>query len=156
MKNLVIYLAGFDVFSDNAVKIGKDNKKICEKYGFTGLYPLDNECDNINEIFLGNLNLIHQSDIVVANLNSFRGLTMDDGTAFEIGYAYAKGKEVYGYMDDTRSMIEKFGPKDKEGYNVEDFNNPINLMIAESTHIVEGNFEDCIKVLRKNKNNNYK
>lgn len=150
MNKLKIYIAGFDVFSDNSLEIGNNNKKICEKYNLIGLYPMDNVCTDVKDIFNGNIKLIDEADIVVANLNNFRGLTMDDGTAFEIGYAYAKDKKVYGYMDDTRSMIDKIGIKDKEGFNVENFNRPINLMISESTHIVEGNFEDCIKVLVKN------
>ena len=77
---------------------------------------------------------------------------MDDGTAFELGYGYALGKLLYGYMDDDRSMREKIGYigyKDSEGYNVEDFNKPINLMIAESTKIVQGDFELCIKRLKR-------
>ena len=45
-------------------------------------------------------------------------------------------------------MISKIGKKDDEGYNVEDFGLPINLMIAESVNIVEGDFEDCVKRLK--------
>lgn len=74
---------------------------------------------------------------------------MDDGTAFEIGYGYASNKEIYGYIDDDRDLIEKIGLKDEEGYNVENFNHPINLMIAESTKIIKGTFEDCIKSITK-------
>ena len=73
---------------------------------------------------------------------------MDDGTAFELGYGYASGKILYGYIDDARSMIEKIGYKDSDGYNVEDFGKPINLMIAESVNIVEGDFDACVKRLK--------
>ena len=149
MNKLKIYIAGFDVFSEKAFEISKENKEICNRYGFIGLSPIDNVCDKVEDIFIGNIGLIDEADVVVANLNNFRGLTIDDGTAFEIGYAYAKEKIIYGYMDDTRSMRDKIGIKDKEGFNVEDFNRPINLMISESTHIVEGSFEDCIKSLKK-------
>lgn len=148
-----IYIAGFDVFCENATRIGEYYKNICKKYNFIGLYPLDNELETSKEIFLGNINLIEQSDIIVANLNNFRGDTMDDGTAFEIGYGYAKNKLLYGYMDDVRDLITKIGNKDSNGFIVEDFKKPINLMIAESVNIVEGNFEDCIKKLRLYKNN---
>ncbi len=148
-----IYIAGFDVFCENAFEIGEYYKNICKKYNFIGLYPLDNELETSKEIFLGNINLIEQSDIIVANLNNFRGDTMDDGTAFEIGYGYAKNKLLYGYMDDVRDLITKIGNKDSNGFIVEDFKKPINLMIAESVNIVEGNFEDCIKKLRLYKNN---
>ncbi len=143
-----IYIAGFDVFKDDAVSIGNKYKEICKSNGFIGLYPLDNQESNANKIFKGNIGLINESDIIVANLNDFRGQTMDDGTAFELGYAYASGKLLYGYLDDDRSMIEKIGYKDSDGYNTEDFDKPINLMISESTKIVKGDFENCIKRLK--------
>lgn len=143
-----IYIAGFDVFKDDAVKIGEEHKEICRIYGFEGLYPLDNVANGSKEIFDGNIGLINQSDIIVANLNDFRGQTMDDGTAFELGYGCASGKLLYGYIDNDIDMVAKIGYKDKDGYNVEDFGKPINLMIAESTTIVEGNFEDCVKRLK--------
>ena len=45
--------------------------------------------------------------------------------------------------------IRKIGYKDSDGYNVEDFDKPINLMIAESTNIVKGDFESCVKRLKR-------
>lgn len=143
-----IYIAGFDVFSDDAIKIGNEYKEICKDYGFVGLYPLDNALGGSKQIFNGNIGLINQSDIIVANLNNFRGQTMDDGTAFELGYGLASGKILYGYIDSDMDMVSKIGYKDQDGYNVEDFGKPINLMIAESTTTVEGDFEDCIKRLK--------
>ncbi len=143
-----IYIAGFDVFKDDAIDIGNKYKEICKLYGFVGLYPLDNTFSRSDLIFKGNVGLINESDIIVANLNNFRGQTMDDGTAFELGYGYASGKILYGYIDDARSMIEKIGYKDSDGYNVEDFGKPINLMIAESVNIVEGDFDACVKRLK--------
>ena len=148
-KNKKIYIAGFDVFKDDAIKTGNKYKEICKLYSFEGLYPLDNVSSFANEIFKGDIRLIDESDIIVANLNNFRGQTMDDGTAFELGYGYALGKLLYGYMDDDRSMREKIGYKDSEGYNVEDFDKPINLMIAQSTKIVKGDFESCVKRLKR-------
>lgn len=145
-----IYIAGFDVFSDDAKQIGENYKRICSEYGFQGFYPLDNEEEQSNAIFLGNVSLINQCDIIVANLNDFRGTTMDDGTAFELGYGYAKNKILYGYMDHPQEMTIKIGTKDENGYNVEDFGHPINLMIAESTTIISGDFEECIRQLSLN------
>ena len=147
-QNQKIYIAGFDVFKDDAIDIGNKYKEICKLYGFVGLYPLDNTFSRSDLIFKGNVGLINESDIIVANLNNFRGQTMDDGTAFELGYGYASGKILYGYIGDARSMIEKIGYKDSDGYNVEDFGKPINLMIAESVNIVEGDFDACVKRLK--------
>ena len=42
---------------------------------------------------------IDHCDIIIANLN---GITTDDGTAWEIGYAYAKGKHIVGIYTDWR------------------------------------------------------
>ena len=139
-----IYIAGPDVFEKNAKQIGEKYKNVCSHYGHTGLYPLDNECDSSKEIYLGNVALINDADVVIANGNEFRG-EMDVGTAFEIGYAAAKGKKIYVYMDDTSTLVEKFGREDANGRFVEDFGHPLNLMIAESSEIIQGTFEDCVK-----------
>lgn len=95
-QNQKIYIAGFDVFKDDAIDVGNKYKEICKLYGFVGLYPLDNTFSRSDLIFKGNVGLINESDIIVANLNNFRGQTMDDGTAFELGYGYASGKILYG------------------------------------------------------------
>ena len=141
-----IYIAGPDVFEKNAKEIGEKYKAICSAYGHTGLYPLDNECDSSAEIYQGNVALIDSADAVVANGNNFRG-EMDVGTAFEVGYAAAKGKKILIYMDDTRTLVEKYGTEDENGRFVEDFGHPLNLMLAESAEIIKGSFEDCIKKL---------
>jgi nucleoside 2-deoxyribosyltransferase len=40
-----IYIAGFDVFNRNSIEIEKNYIYLCEKYGFSGHYPLDNRID---------------------------------------------------------------------------------------------------------------
>ena len=144
-----IYIAGPDVFRPDAKEIGEYYKSICEKYNFIGLFPLDNESSDPFEIGDINEALIDEADYVVANMNPFRGLGMDDGTAYEIGYARHAGKPVYGYMDDIRDMRTKIGETDTDGNNVENFGFPNNLMIARRSIIVEGGFEDCIKIVGK-------
>ena len=42
------------------------------------------------------------ADVVVANLN---GLSTDDGTAWELGYAYAAGKHLIGMHTDWRTRF---------------------------------------------------
>ena len=37
-----IYLAGSDVFLENAQDEGDRLKKLCKEYGFEGYFPLDN------------------------------------------------------------------------------------------------------------------
>lgn len=141
-----IYIAGPDVFEKNAAEIGEKYKELCRRYGHTGLYPLDNECDSPEEIYKGNIKLIDESDVIIANGNPFRG-EMDAGTAFEIGYGAAKGKKIYIYLMDTRELKEKYGSEDSEGRVVEDFGYPLNLMLCEAAETVKGGFEDCVKLL---------
>lgn len=165
-----IYIAGPEVFEKNAVQIGKDLNKLCKEYGFEGLYPLDNEIEFITKkqtaqkIFEANVNLIQNCDIVIANINDFRGKEADSGTVWECGYASALGKEVYAYMDNTNAYINRF--KDDEKHLdkeinmivdesdkiIEDFDLPINLMLGCSIKkIIQGNFEEVLKEISKEK-----
>ncbi|MEY3619448.1 MAG: hypothetical protein RL726_2146 [Actinomycetota bacterium] len=58
--------------------------------------------DNVREIFLNDKGGIDRCDVVVANLN---GVTTDDGTAWEMGYAYALGKYTIGLHTDWRARF---------------------------------------------------
>lgn len=160
-----IYIAGPDVFEKNSIEIGKELVSLCEKYGFEGLYPLDNLVDFSQEkkkialdIYQANRAMIDKADIVIANLNAFRGKEADSGTIWECGYACGIGKKVYGYMDDKRTYVERFEHNEKsckddfftdcDGKIIEDFNLPINLMIACSCRkIISGDFEEVLKTL---------
>jgi nucleoside 2-deoxyribosyltransferase len=55
--------------------------------------------ENICKIFAEDVAAIDRSDLVIANLN---GITSDDGTAWELGYAYARGKHLVGVYTDWR------------------------------------------------------
>ena len=162
-----IYIAGFDVFEPNSIEIGKKYVQLCKKYGFEGLYPLDNVVDFNQEkrkiaqdIYKANVNLINQCDIVIANINSFRGKEADSGTIWECGFATALGKKVYGYMKNELNYIDTFSKDeikiidntkvDLDNRVIEDFDYPINLMIACSVeNIIFGDFEDCLKEICK-------
>lgn len=140
-----IYIAGADVFLPNAMEVLNTKKETCKRYGYEGMTPFDLDGDNSSVIYQNNISLIQKADIVVANLNDFRGDCIDDGTAFEIGYATALGKKVYGYRSDLTNMITRLGDKDKDGNTVENFGNCVNLMLAESVVVCEGTFEDAVK-----------
>lgn len=160
-----IYIAGPDVFEPNAIERGKEKVQICLQHGFIGMYPLDNvinfaqEKQKIaQEIFFANLKLIEEADIIVANLNPFRGKEADSGTVWECGYAFGLGKAVYGYMTSTDDYLDQFSKEEKQlngkcyvdvdGRMIEDFSYPINLMIACSAiKIIQGSFEDAIKAI---------
>jgi len=160
-----IYIAGPDVFEQNSLEIGENLRSLCAKYGYEGLYPLDNVVDFsqpkqkiADDIFLANKKMIESADIIIANLNPFRGKEADSGTVWECGYGYGLGKEVYGYMQSTKDYIQHFANDekelldgsyvDREGRIIEDFDYPINLMLACSIkEIVAGSFEDVLKRL---------
>ena len=162
-----IYIAGPDVFERDSIEIGKRLVKLCQEYGFEGLYPLDNVVDFsqpkqkiAQDIFIANREMIKRADIVIANLNPFRGKEADSGTVWECGYAYGLDKDVYGYMEDTTIYLHSFDEDekcyvdgcyyDKQDKLIEDFEHPLNLMIACSVkEIIQGSFEDVLKKLHK-------
>ena len=155
-----IYLAGFDVFRPDARQWGDTLKDLCNKYGFEGLYPLDNSAPKALSglelarwIYRANIDLITRADMLMANLNVFRGAEPDSGTVFEVGYATALGKPVWVYTDEARSLVEQVAVDRKPvggqytdalGFTVEDFSLNLNLMIACSTRVVVGSVEDCL------------
>ncbi|MFJ1300234.1 nucleoside 2-deoxyribosyltransferase [Pseudomonadota bacterium AL_CKDN230030165-1A_HGKHYDSX7] len=154
-----IYLAGFDVFRPDAPAYGERLKALCREYGFEGLYPLDNTLPEGIEgaaaaawIYRQNVALIRRADLVMANLNPFRGHEPDSGTAFEVGYAVALGKPVWAYTSREATLIEQVSVRtegglhiDAEGYTVEDFGHPLNLMLAQSARVVVGDARACLR-----------
>ena len=143
-----VYIAGFDVFAGDADVRRVRAIEACRARGLVPLHPLDNVAQTSRDIYEGNVGLIREADVVVANLNPFRGpCGPDAGTAFEVGFACALGKPVWAYADEVSSMRERMGATDARGYNVEDFDLPMNLMLAESVTLVQGSFEDCLDEL---------
>lgn len=140
-----IYIAGFDVFRKDAVEYGISCKNLCASLGIGALYPMDNEAEDAANIFRGNLALIDACDAVCANLTPFRGDEPDSGTCFELGYAYAKGKKLYGYLSDPRALRDKLGETDGCGFAVENFGLPVNLMLGVPVKLVTGGFAACIR-----------
>ncbi|MEM7140621.1 MAG: nucleoside 2-deoxyribosyltransferase [Actinomycetota bacterium] len=59
--------------------------------------------DNVREIFDNNVDAIDRSGLVVASLN---GVTTDDGTAWEVGYAAARGTRIIGLHTDWRRRFD--------------------------------------------------
>jgi nucleoside 2-deoxyribosyltransferase len=143
-----VYLAGPDVFLKNASDVAEAKKRLCAEQGFEGVFPLDAEIDSSKTLSparkaraISRLNeaLIRSCDILVANCTPFRGVSMDVGTAFEIGYARALGRPVFGYTNVVPSYKERVehsrstGPPfaaDMQGTAIEDFGLAENLMIT--------------------------
>jgi len=157
-----IYLAGPDVFEPDAIGQGKHLKALCREYGFEGFYPLDNIIEpcatpqlHAAAIRKANIELIKKADIIMANLNPFRGFEPDSGTVYEVGFAEALGKPVVAYAADRRNMMERLRDVQKlssdawqcqEGKIIEDFSHSHNLMFAHT--VVASDPESCLQLLQ--------
>lgn len=122
-----VYLAGPEVFLPNAPEIGQAKRAICREYGLGAVFPFEpfepdaaSPADTGHRIFVRCVELMDRCDIVIANMTPFRGVSMDVGTAVEIGYMFARGRKVFGYTnvmgdydtrvrDDQQQTIEAFG-----------------------------------------------
>ncbi|MGD9670746.1 MAG: nucleoside 2-deoxyribosyltransferase [Hyphomicrobiaceae bacterium] len=116
MRRSRIYLAGPEVFLPDFGKPVFDAKKeMCNDFGFIGVSPMDGELslDGLCPfaqgvaIYRGNLEHMGRCDAIVANMTPFRGVSMDAGTAFEMGYMAARDKPVLGYTHVTTSFEER-------------------------------------------------
>src|SRR5208337_5007653 len=142
-----IYLAGPDVFLPDPLKVAQEKKDICLKYGFEGIFPLDNQLNfkGLSKQQIGllisksNEDLIKTCQIIVANITPFRGPSLDVGTAFEIGYGRALGLSIYAYSNVAENFITRnrkyfnliFPKTDRDVNNMsfENFDMIDNLMI---------------------------
>ncbi|EKS72647.1 nucleoside 2-deoxyribosyltransferase [Burkholderia sp. SJ98] len=160
-----IYLAGFDVFRRDAKEHGEYLKQLCRNRGFVGLYPLDGDVpsslqpqDAARHIYTANVQLIRSADIVMANLDDFRGAgEPDSGTAFEVGFAVALGKPVWAYRSSEATLVQRVqaaattgsdGAYCAGGYLIEDFGLSVNLMLACSARLVVGGPAACLDAIR--------
>lgn len=154
-----IYLAGPDVFRSDAKAYGEELKAACQRAGFEGLFPLDNEIEKstnhamASAIRDANMAMIASCDVVIANLSPFRGPEPDSGTVFEIGYALALKKDVIAYSSDRRSLKERTqsmlnlgaSAVDHDNLSIEDFDLSHNLMFA---HLIQAStFEEALALL---------
>lgn len=155
-----VYLAGPDVFLDNAIEHGEKLKSLCSKHGLIGHFPLDNKLDlssngkhsNASSIYNSNTKLIDMCDALIANIEPFRGVSADPGTAFEIGYAIAKNKFVTLYTSDLRFYTDRVENSlyKNDKWNIEDFDMVDNLMLLSATsNVIYESFENAIKELSK-------
>jgi nucleoside 2-deoxyribosyltransferase len=143
-----VYLAGPEVFLPDAIEVGRAKLAMAREAGFEGLFPLDQQLgldglprlEQARRISLANEALMRSADLLIANLTPFRGVSMDAGTAFEVGFMRALGRPVLGYTNvpgDYRGRAEAFrargiptGDSDAIGFEIEDFGMVENLMIA--------------------------
>lgn len=163
-----IYFAGPDVFRPDMEAWRSKVITLCGKHGVTPLLPCDGTESDAEAIRNANLKLLCSASAVIANLSPFRGTEVDTGTAFEVGYACALQKPTIGFIADIEPIEDRvarlFGPliksksgsdvfayRDRDGFGVEAFCLPANLMIAAGIHIVAGDEDDALAALLGNK-----
>jgi nucleoside 2-deoxyribosyltransferase len=142
-----IYLAGPEVFLPNAREVGSEKRRVAAEAGFEGVFPLDNALDlaglakveQARRISLANEGLMRSCDALIANLTPFRGVSMDAGTAFEVGFMRALGRPVAGYTNTVDHHLDRARAfragaalpfdADRPDVEIEDFDLAENLMI---------------------------
>lgn len=147
-----VYLAGPDVFLPDPLKVGKAKQDICQKYGLIGLFPFDPALDLANltpfeagiAIYCSNIALMNDCDLMIANMTPFRGVSLDVGTAFEIGYMAGIGKPIFAYSNDGRLYCDRVPASqpgwDEQGQSIESFAMHDNLMLEGAIYTSGGTF----------------
>ena len=111
-----IYLAGPEVFLANALEIGERKCAICTQYGFTGIFPADEEESCSPALTLPERGLaisramervMRTCDAMIVNLTPFRGPSADVGAAYEMGFMRARGRPIFAYTNDDRPFFDR-------------------------------------------------
>lgn len=163
----IVYLAGFERYQENGEDIFRKMKDLCRRNGLEAVCPLDQapgvERMKTENPYVWAANVwdncqqhVRNCDLVIANLNNYRGYEISNDVAFECGMGFQLNKKLYGYMDNTDKLIHKIphlGEKkeyrDQTGSNVENFDYPANLMFGSSMTIFQGTFEETLPQMLK-------
>jgi nucleoside 2-deoxyribosyltransferase len=152
-----LYLAGPDVFLPDPLARGAVLKAACAARGLVGVFPLDplaggdlpEWADLPEPLRIARRNETHIAacDALLANLTPFRGPSADVGTVYELGYARALGRPVFGWSNDarrftqrTRNFCKVSGNIDADGLQIEDFGLADNLMVDGAIAASSGAF----------------
>ena len=154
-----IYLAGPEVFLPEPLAMGAEKAALCARHGFEGVFPLDASLDltglskqeQARRISAANEGLMRGCDALIANLTPFRGVSMDSGTAFEVGFMRALGRPVFGYTNVAAGYRERaeayrraapgLPEADAPDIQIEDFDCAENLMIEAAIVASGGSVE---------------
>lgn len=110
-----VYIAGPEVFLPNGLEQVERKRALCRAYG---MEPSARQGDFLqyeggDKFVFGtmiarhNEELMRQSDIIIANLTPFRGISADPGTVYELGFMCALGRKAYGYTNTSRGYSER-------------------------------------------------
>lgn len=158
-----IYIAGPECFYRNGYTQLDVMKRRAEEKGFgvtlPNNHPLDMENPDLRKradsIFRDLETIMKETTVIIADLEAYRGSEPDSGTVYEIGMAYADGLKCYGYTRDKRPLAckdQKYVMRDKNVYDEHGNQAPYRDLpfaptVVGSTKIVEGDFDDCLRML---------
>ena len=161
MTKLKAYIAGSHVFwpKHEQEEFYNTVEQLSEKYGFEPLVPKDGDVIADSKaklamlIYQKNVHMIKEADLVIADITSFRGVSADAGTIYEIGYARALNKPVVMWTADSfkgkpieykdRCNWVSFESVCAWDNSVEDFGLVDNLMITRPFDLVHCSVEDA-------------
>lgn len=162
MRKETIYIAGPMCFYEDGYprwNVMRDRAKI---KGFNVSMPSEAqlEMDPVNPqknaitIFNNCVRCMNESTAIICNLEFYRGPDVDGGSIYELGMAYAKDIHCYCYTRDKRPMFWKYQGSiirdgkvyDQKGRVLPYGHLPFSPNIVGSSKIVEGDFDDCLKV----------
>lgn len=136
-KKKTIYLAG-PLFTHAELEYNRKLKDVLLNNGFSVFLPQEDAEDAAQEhekqnqelIFIKCVEGLDSSDLVVAVLD---GADVDSGTAWEAGYAYAKGKPVIGLRTDFRELSDGI----------------VNLMVEMAIVALARNEKELLKIIER-------
>lgn len=131
-----VYLPG-PLFSRAEIEWGSQIKAgLDERLGDSVevIWPHEIAFGSPENVFQANLQALDRCSIMVAILD---GSQVDDGTAWEMGYHYSKGRKIIGIRTDFRRAGETNSSK-------------VNAMIERSCLAIVGSLDDLILALKEN------
>lgn len=135
-RKVGIYLAG-PLFSEAEIRWGFQVKAAIEGHfgdSLVLIWPHEIGSDKTQmDIFKKNLDALQRCSILVALLD---GPQVDDGTAWEIGYHYARGGVAVGLRTDFRRAGESAGAK-------------VNAMVEGACMYIAHDMEELLRVLEE-------
>lgn len=155
---MLIYFAGPDVFRPDFREWRNYVLALCDNHNWTALIPGDGDQAEPASIFESNMQDLNAADVVIVNLNPFRGCEPDSGAVFEAAYGLARGKLVIGYLERPETPVSRVrrlaGPvtehldgwryRDGDGWGVEDTELSCNLMLAYGFEMVVGGVANAL------------
>lgn len=156
-----VYLAGPAVFHPAAKHLFDYLKDVCAQHGLAGVAPLDGLAELPAEqqaaaIRRANIDKLNDCRAVIACISPFRGPGADAGTAWEMGYAEARGLPVVAWSEDTAPYLARVAhDRDDDGrvfcrqhgMQVEDFGLVDNLMLTAGPIPVQPDYEAAVRLV---------